>query len=199
LVEHERKSWVDHFSWGLSRLTMVLPAIIVAVMFIEVVMRYVFARPTLWANELSLWIAGAVYLLAGLYAMQQRSHIRITLLYELAPKWLRHVFDVVSTTMLLIFVFSVIWGGFGEAWAKLMRWERFGTAWDPPLPATIKPLILLVLVVTAIQAVSNLITDWNAEEVEHSILDEVDIDVEALKQSSVDLAESTGNSRKNAG
>ena len=198
MVEHERKSWVDHFSWGLSRLTMVLPAIIVAVMFIEVVMRYVFARPTLWANELSLWIAGAVYLLAGLYAMQQRSHIRITLLYELAPKWLRHVFDVVSTTMLLIFVFSVIWGGFGEAWAKLMRWERFGTAWDPPLPATIKPLILLVLVVTAIQAVSNLITDWNAEEVEHSILDEVDIDVEALKQSSVDLAESTGNSRKNA-
>ncbi|MCB1439247.1 MAG: TRAP transporter small permease [Nitratireductor sp.] len=198
MVEHERKSWVDHFSWGLSRLTMVLPAIIVAVMFIEVVMRYVFARPTLWANELSLWIAGAVYLLAGLYAMQQRSHIRITLLYELAPKWLRHVFDVVSTTMLLIFVFSVIWGGFGEAWAKLMRWERFGTAWDPPLPATIKPLILLVLVVTAIQAISNLITDWNAEEVEHSILDEVDIDVEALKQSSVDLAESTGNSRKNA-
>jgi TRAP-type C4-dicarboxylate transport system permease small subunit len=199
LVEHERKSWVDHFSWGLSRLTMVLPAIIVAVMFIEVVMRYVFARPTLWANELSLWIAGAVYLLAGLYAMQQRSHIRITLLYEAAPKWLRHVFDVISTAMLLIFVFAVIWGGFGEAWAKLMRWERFGTAWDPPLPATIKPLILIVLVITAIQAISNLITDWNAEDVEHNILDEVDFDVEALKQSSADELEAAGESRKNSG
>ncbi|WP_373502654.1 TRAP transporter small permease subunit [Aestuariivirga sp.] len=182
MVEHERTGPIDLFNWTLSRIAMVLPVVIVVVMSIEVLMRYIFASPTLWANELSLWIAGAVYLLAGLYAMQQRSHIRITLIYDAVPKWLRHTFDIISLAMLLIFVFAVIWGGFGEAMAKLMRWERFGTAWDPPLPATIKPLILCVLVLTALQAISNLFTDWNRTEAAHSPLDEIDIDVEALRK-----------------
>lgn len=187
MVEHERTGPVDLVTWSVSRISMILPAVIVVVMTIEVVMRYIFASPTLWANEMSLWIAGAVYLLAGLYSMQQRSHIRITLLRDMAPLWLRRTFDVVSTLLLLIFVFSVVWGGFGEAWAKMMRWETFGTAWDPPLPATIKPLILIVVTLTAIQAVSNLIADWGRTAAEHSILDEVDIDVEAIRRSEAEI------------
>ena len=187
MVEHERTGPVDLVTWSVSRISMVLPAVIVVVMTIEVVMRYIFAAPTLWANEMSLWIAGAVYLLAGLYSMQQRSHIRITLLRDMAPLWLRRTFDVVSTVLLLIFVFSVVWGGFGEAWAKMMRWETFGTAWDPPLPATIKPLILIVVTLTAIQAVSNLIADWGRTATEHSILDEVDIDVEAIRRAEAEI------------
>ncbi|HKJ63624.1 MAG TPA: TRAP transporter small permease, partial [Hyphomicrobiales bacterium] len=181
MIEHERTGWVDHFTWGLSRVMMLLPAAIVTVMSIEVVMRYIFASPTLWANELSLWIAGAVYLLAGLYAMQQRSHIRITLLYDNVPRWLKHTFDIISLTFLLIFIGAVIWGGFGEAYAKLMRWEKFGTAWDPPIPATVKPLILIVLVLTALQAISNLVQDWKRVEESHNLLDDVDIDVDALR------------------
>ena len=44
-----------------------------------------------------------------------------------------------------------------------MRWATFGTAFDPPIPATIKPLILITLFLLAIQAISNLIYDWNRE------------------------------------
>lgn len=183
MLEHERTGWVDRITWTLSRVTMLLPAIIVTVMFVEVVMRYVFASPTLWANELSLWIAGAVYLLAGLYAMQQRSHIRITLLYDIVPRWLKHTFDVIALCFLLIFIAAVIWGGFGEAWAKLLRWEKFGTAWDPPIPATLKPLILIVLILTAIQAISNLIHDWHRVDKPHDALDDIDVDVNVLRQS----------------
>lgn len=181
MVEHERTGPVDLLTWGFSRVAMFLPAVIVAVMFFEVVSRYVFARPTLWANELSLWLAGMVYLLAGLYSMQQRSHIRIFILYDLAPRWLRRTFDLLSVSFLLLFVAAVIWGGYGEAYAKLMRWERFGTAWDPPIPATMKPLILLTLTVVAIQAVSNLIHDWHKVPQSHDVLDELDIDVDELK------------------
>ncbi|MEZ5450946.1 MAG: hypothetical protein R3E89_18935 [Thiolinea sp.] len=61
-----------------------------------------------------------------------------------------------------VFVLGVIWGGFGEAAAKFMRWEAFGTAWDPPIPATDKPLILVTVFVLMLQAFSNLIRDWPA-------------------------------------
>jgi len=161
LVETPPKSAIDYISLGISRVGMFLVAIIVAIMFYEVVMRYFFERPTLWVNEMSLWIGGFVYLLAALYVLQQRGHIRITLLYDVVPRWLQRVFDLISTTCIVIFGAMVIHGGFREAVAKFNRWETFGTAWDPPIPATMKPAIIIVSGLIIAQAVSNLIRDWN--------------------------------------
>ena len=175
MVEHERTGFIDLITWGFSRVAMWAPAFVVAIMFYEVVMRYLFVMPTLWVNEMSLWVAGGIYLTAGLYSLQQRSHIRIFIIYDIVPRWLQRVFDLVSVFCLLVFVFAVIWGGFGEAWAKLMRWETFGTAFDPPIPATIKPLILITLFLLALQAVSNLIYDWNREAEKTAIAEDVDV------------------------
>lgn len=163
MVEHERSGPVDTMNWTFSRVCMWLPAFIVAIIFYEVFMRYVLFKPTLWVNEMSLWLGGAIYVTAGLYAMQQRSHIRIFVLYDMAPAWMRKVFDVASVVCVCIFVFAVIWGGYGEAVAKFWRWEAFGTAFDPPIPATNKPLVLVTLLVLALQAISNLIRDWPSQ------------------------------------
>ena len=57
---------------------------------------------------------------------------------------------------------------------KLLRMETFGTAWDPPLPATVKPAILIVIGLVALQALSNLIADWHKAPEHHSPADEVD-------------------------
>ena len=54
-----------------------------------------------------------------------------------------------------------------------MRWETFGTAFDPPIPATMKPLILLMVVVLALQSVSNLIHDWHRKPEHHDPADEL--------------------------
>lgn len=174
MVEHERTGILDQITGRFSRIAMWVPAFIVAIMFLEVVLRYVFVKPTLWVNEMSLWAAGVVYLTAGLYAMQQRSHIRIFILYDVAPGWLRRTFDLISLACLWLFVIAVIWGGFGEAWAKMMRWERFGTAWDPPIPATMKPLILVMLLLLALQALSNLVHDWSKPPESHGVAGDID-------------------------
>jgi TRAP-type C4-dicarboxylate transport system permease small subunit len=175
VVEHESTGPVDLLTWGFSRVAMWAPAFVVVIIFYEVVMRYVFVKPTLWVNEMSLWIAAAIYLTAGLYAMQQRSHIRIFILYDMVPRWLQRVFDVISALCIWSFVGAVLWGGYGEAMAKLMRWERFGTAWDPPIPATLKPLILITLLFLAIQVLSNLIHDWNRMPEHHTPADDIDL------------------------
>lgn len=172
MIEHERTGWLDEITWRISRVTMWLPSFIVLIIFYEVVMRYVFLSPTLWVNETSLWVAGAVYLTAGLYSMQQRSHIRIFILYDMAPLWLRRSFDVLSTICVCIFAFALIWGSYNEALEKLLTWERFGTKFNPPIPATIKPLILITMALLALQAISNLIYDWNEEPVEHDPAEE---------------------------
>lgn len=180
----EFKDWgvFDRISVFIGRVTMLLIVILVSVMVYEVVMRYAFERPTLWANELSLWTAGFIFVLAGLYAMQQRSHIRIFLLYDLMPRWMQRICDTISTLLILVFAFALVWGGFGEALAKFLRWETFGTAFDPPIPATEKPLILIIVSLVALQAIANLIRDWNAEAEIHSAADDIDADeLERLK------------------
>jgi len=171
---------LDKLSLFFGRVAMLLVVLLVAVMFYEVVLRYVFEKPTLWANELSLWIAGFIFLLAGLYAMQQRSHIRIYLLYDIMPRWAQKASDVVSVVLIWAFTVSMIWGGIGEAQAKILRWETFGTAFNPPIPATLKPMVLLVILLVSVQAIANLIADWNKAPEHHAPVDEAEI--EELKQ-----------------
>ncbi len=161
MIEHPRRGWVDAVTWRFSRVAMIMPAIIVVIMMYEVFMRYVLEKPTIWVNEMSLWMGGWVYLTAGIYAMQQRAHIRIVLLYDIVPRWLRRCFDVLTTFLIVVWTFMTVWGSYRESSKALLDWERYGTAWDPPIPAVTQPLILVTMVVIAIQAISNLIMDWN--------------------------------------
>ncbi|MGR3660916.1 MAG: TRAP transporter small permease subunit [Paracoccaceae bacterium] len=173
---------VDRPSIFFGRVTMMLIVLLTTVMMYEVFVRYVLESPTLWANELSLWLAGFVFLLAGLYAMQQRCHIRIFLLYDIMPRSIQRLFDVISTVLIVLFAAALIYGGYGEAFAKFMRWETFGTAFDPPIPATLKTMVMFVIAMVAFQAILNLINDWNLEPVQHTAADDIDEDeIERLR------------------
>jgi TRAP-type C4-dicarboxylate transport system permease small subunit len=130
-------------------------------MFYEVLMRYVFDAPTLWVEELSRWLGGVVFLMSGLYAMQQRSHIRVTIIYDIASRKVQKLFDVISTACILIFAYAVTIGYWKNALTKFSTWELYGSAWNPPIPAIMKPLIVLTLIWMAVQAMNNLIMDWS--------------------------------------
>lgn len=182
MIEHERRGWVDEINWRLSRITYVLPAVIVAIMMYEVFMRYVLEKPTIWVNEMSLWMGGWIYLSAGVYAMQQRSHIRITLLYDVVPIWLRRIFDIISTALIVAWAAMTIWGGYNEAVKAFLTWERFDSAWSPAIPAISQPLILITMIFVAVQAVSNLITDWGRENDPGLVEEEWRSEIEELKR-----------------
>ena len=182
-IETRPTGFFDVVSLVCSRLAMIGIVFVVIVMFYEVVSRYVFEKPTLWANELSLWIAGFIFLLAGLYAMQQRSHIRIYIVYDILPRWAQKTADVVSVALIWVFFLCLVWGGYNEAVQKLGRMETFGTAWDPPIPATIKPGLLIIIGLVALQALSNLIHDWNKAPEHHTPLDDIDeVEIENIRR-----------------
>lgn len=173
-IETPPDGFFDLVSVVLGRLAMIMTAFIVLVMFYEVVSRYVFSKPTLWANELSLWIACFVFLFAGLYAMQQRSHIRIYIIYDIMPRWAKKTSDVVSVLLIVGFTFALVWGGYTDAENRFLRMETFGTAWDPPIPGIVKPALLIIIVLVCIQSVSNLFADWNKDPQAHTPADEID-------------------------
>jgi TRAP-type C4-dicarboxylate transport system permease small subunit len=179
----EFESWkpADRLAVFVGRVTMMLVVVLTCVMLYEVLLRYVFEAPTLWANEMSLWLAGFVFLCSGLYAMQQRSHIRIVLLYDAVPRSVQRIFDSISTLLIVVFAFFLCYGGYGEAFEKLYRWETFGTAFDPPIPATMKPMVLIIVSLVAVQAVVNLISDWGKDEVYYGGEDLDEEEIERIK------------------
>jgi len=184
-MEHDKNISVDRIALFVGRLTMILIISMTLIMLYEVFLRYAIEAPTLWANELTLWIAGYVFLCSGFYAMQQRCHIRIFLLYDMSPRWMQHVFDTVSVLLLCVFAFFMVFGSFKQVFVnKLYKWEMFGTAFDPPIPATIQPMILIIVTLIAVQAILNLINDWNDEPVIHTGPDDIDEEeLEAIKRS----------------
>lgn len=183
----EFQNWrpIDRMSIFVGRITMILIISMTLVMLYEVFLRYFLENPTIWANEMTLWIAGFVFLLSGLYAMQQRCHIRIFILYDAVPRWLQRVFDITSAGLVAVFAFFLIFGSFKQVFVtKFYKWEMFGTAFDPPIPATLQPMILIVVALIAIQGIINVISDWNLEPEAHTAADDIDAEeLEAIKRS----------------
>lgn len=184
-MEFPYPSRIDHIGMFIGRITMILIISMTLVMLYEVFLRYVVEAPTLWANELTLWIAGFVFMLSGVYAMQQRSHIRIFILYDVLPRWGQHICDTLWVLLLWVFAFFMVFGSYKQVFVnKFYRWEMFGTAFDPPIPATIQPMILITICLIALQALSNLIADWNRDPADLAEKDAIDEEeLEAIKKS----------------
>ncbi len=184
-MEYPHWRSVDRAALFVGRATMMMILSMTSIMLFEVFMRYAVENPTLWANEMTLWLAGFVFLCSGFYAMQQRCHIRIFLLYDMVPRWMQHAFDVISAFLVCVFAFFMVFGSYKQVFInKFYKWEMFGTAFDPPIPATIQPMILIIIVLIAIQAVINVISDWNLEPEVHTAADDIDEEeLAAIKRS----------------
>lgn len=54
----------------------------------EVFVRYVLNAPTVWAFDMMIQMYGALFLMAGAYALAQDTHVRADVVYRLIPvKW----------------------------------------------------------------------------------------------------------------
>lgn len=182
-MEFEDFSVFDRIAMFIGRIVMVLILLLTIVMLYEVALRYIFSKPTLWANELTLWLACFVFIMSGMYTMQQRAHIRITMGYDSAARWLRRVFDIISVSAFIGFTIFLIYGSYKQIYLiKFQKWEMWGTAFDPPIPATIQPMIPIMMGLLALQMLMNLIADWNREPEVGSKIDLDEDDIEQMRK-----------------
>jgi TRAP-type C4-dicarboxylate transport system permease small subunit len=140
---------------------------IVAAMLIliqEVVLRYVFNAPTVWAHETTVFLCGLAFIFGGLYCTARDSHIRVVLLYDNAGPRLRKFLDVTISLLSAAAAGFFSWA----AWLMVQRaifrptgeihFETSGSAWDPAYPAWVKLFLFAVMAVMALQF---LVLAWN--------------------------------------
>ncbi len=103
-----------------------------ASMMWEVISRYVFLKPTIWAYEVAYMLTGALFVLGIALTTQARAHVRVDLFYDgFAPRW-KAAADLVGLLLLapmVVWVCYGLWGYFEDAW---ISGERSGESiWNP--------------------------------------------------------------------
>jgi len=149
-------NWVGKaFGWCILMLTLSVTY--------EVFVRYVLNKPTVWAFDVMIQMYGALFLMAGAYALAQDSHVRGDFLYRLYPVRLQAFLDF---TLYILFFFP---GIIALAWygAEIASdsWRYKEVSWNSPARIQIyffKTLIPVAGGLLFLQGLAELIRAWKA-------------------------------------
>lgn len=121
----------------------------------EVVARYAFGQPTLWAHGYTQRIFGAYFVLVGAYTLIRQDHVRVDLLLNVAsPRW-RALLDLVNFSFLLLWTGVLSWEAF---WFFEDSW-RFSEVDDSALRHPMWPVKLAMFLGVALIAVQSVV-EW---------------------------------------
>jgi len=149
-------NWVGKaFGWCILMLTLSVTY--------EVFVRYVLNKPTVWAFDVMIQMYGALFLMAGAYALAQDTHVRGDFLYRLYPVRLQAFLDFV---LYLLFFFP---GIIALAWygAEIASdsWRYKEVSWNSPARIQIyffKTLIPVAGGLLMLQGLAELVRAWKA-------------------------------------
>ena len=99
----------------------------------EVVLRYVFNRPTIWIWDVNVQILGVGIILGGGYALLQNAHVGVDVLVGHLSPTKRRMVELI-TYMLFLFAISIILYEIAlDAWSSIKLKERMNTFFMPPI------------------------------------------------------------------
>jgi TRAP-type mannitol/chloroaromatic compound transport system permease small subunit len=150
--------FIDHTSIFVGKLFAWAVVLLTAVVSYEVFMRYVMRAPTGWAYDVSYILYGALFIMAGAYALSTQAHVRADVLYRLFPIRVQAGLDLVLYLVFFIpAVFALVYAGyyFAEASWKIGERSPYSPA-GPPL-YHFKALIPLAGVFLALQGAAEII------------------------------------------
>ena len=124
---------IDRFSLWIGRIVCWLTIPLFGAMVFEVIARYAFIAPTMWAYDISRMFAGALFMLGSGYALSKGVHIRADFLYR---NWPIRIQGSVDLFLYLFFYFPgltiFLWMATDFAYLSWVRGERgMDTAWMP--------------------------------------------------------------------
>ncbi|WP_424987143.1 TRAP transporter small permease subunit [Microbulbifer sp. S227A] len=127
------------------------------ILIFEVVMRYVFDRPTIWVHETTIFICAVCFVFGGLHSVSRDGHIRIVLLYDHFGPAMRRWVDAaiyavcgLATAMFSYALWPTVVKSFYDP-TGAFRMITSGSAWNPPFPTLLRAFLFITLVAMTLQ------------------------------------------------
>ena len=151
-------SRIDWFSLWTGRIVCWLTVPIFVSMAYEIIVRYAFTAPTMWAYDISRMLYGALFMLGAGYGLYRGIHIRADFIYR---HWSPRTQGIVDGTLYILFYFPGLivfaWMATEFAYESWIIFERgMDTAWMPYV-FPIKTALPVGIVMLLIQGVSELL------------------------------------------
>ncbi len=151
---------IDRFSQFTGLVFRWLSLALVLVLVYEVIMRYLFNAPTIWAHMLSSMLGGAIAALGWAYTHRTQGHVRVDVFYSKYPPRVKAIVD--AACWLVVFVpllgFLIWQAGKATSFAIRMHEVMIESYWYPPA-WPIKMVVLIGLCLFAVQGLSQFLKD----------------------------------------
>ena len=150
--------WIDSLSTWVGKAFAWLILVLTLGISYEVLVRYVFRAPTTWAFDFSYITYGALFLMAGAYALSRNGHVRADVVYRLwKPRTQASVDLVLYILFFLPAVLAFIYSGwnYAEMSIRFREVSIFSPAGVPVFP--LKTLIPVTGVLLLLQGIAEII------------------------------------------
>lgn len=126
---------LDSVSIWSGKLFAWLVVVLVGGLVYEVVARYGFSAPTIWAHDMTYMLYGSHFMLGAAYTLHRQGHIRTDFFYRLLPVRWQGAIDAI---LYLLFFFPGValffWVGWHYTHVSWIQGERsIQSPWQPPL------------------------------------------------------------------
>lgn len=124
---------IDRISMLFGYLVAVLVPLMILSLVYEVISRYFFNAPTLWAQDVSIFLFGYIGLLGGAYVMREHAHINVDLFYSRMKPRTRAICDAITGLLVMFFLVLVVVYAWHEGIKAIQLGLRRPTDWAPPV------------------------------------------------------------------
>jgi len=104
-------SGIKHLTWFSEILAEMGLMGLLLLVFHEVVVRYIFNRPTLFSVEISEYLLVFVAFLSAGWVLREDRHVRMLALITVLPEKTRLFLDIVTSMLVIIFCVVLTWKG----------------------------------------------------------------------------------------
>lgn len=146
--------WCELVSQWIGRLSALLLLLLVANVFYDVVMRYVFNDVSIGMQELEWHLYSAVFLFGMSYTLSVDGHVRVDFIYERLSPRRRAVIDLAGT-LLFVLPFCILIAIYGSGFSaeSLALGETSGDPGGLPQRWLVKALIPVAFVLVVVSAI----------------------------------------------
>jgi TRAP-type mannitol/chloroaromatic compound transport system permease small subunit len=158
---------VDSIDYRFGRLIAFLTVGMMVVITTEVVLRYGFNSPTIWAQETAQFLYGTYCILGGAYVLLHNAHVNMDIIYARLSLRGRAIIDLITSPLVFLYLGLMLWQGSIFAWKSVGVLEVSTSTWAPPIwPVKLMlPLgALLFLIQGIVSFVRNLTTAITGKE-----------------------------------
>jgi TRAP-type mannitol/chloroaromatic compound transport system permease small subunit len=131
--------------------------IVFAVLY-EVIMRYIFNLPTLWANETMVFSCALIYVIGGAWTHHAGQHVKVDLIYDMLGPKAKAVVDFITFFFFALYMFCLLWASALYSWDSIQLRERPGSPWNPPI-YPIKIALTVGICLLILQGIAKFIRD----------------------------------------